>query len=188
MFWRINKTDTMPGVLQEFSTGGHIEQNTGLAFLAQRCFYATEFCHTFHQGGGFVGVELVCNEHPFCLRVGRHGSMDMGNKVLFCPRVAESGVDDFTGSHFKVGDQCLRSMPGVFELMQFQLAFGHRMVRVYPLQCLDSGFFVNTDDMHARFVQLLCLVIEFAHGSDVLPESGFILHFVVQPVFDPVGF
>jgi hypothetical protein len=42
--------------------------------------------------------------------------------------------------------------------------------------------------MDTGFVQFLCLVIKFAYGSDFLPEGGFILHFVVQPIFDPVGF
>ena len=62
MFLGINKTNPVLGVLQELCAGGHIEQNTGLAFLTESCFYTTEFCHTFHQRGRFVGVELVCNE------------------------------------------------------------------------------------------------------------------------------
>lgn len=135
-----------------------------------------------------MGIELICDEYPFCVRVARHGGTNMGNKVLFCPRIPESGADDFAGGHFKVGDQRLRPMSCVLELVQFQLTLGHRMVRVYALQCLDAGFFVNADDMDTGFVQLLCLMIEFAYGSDVLPKRGFILHFVVQPIFDPVGF
>lgn len=135
-----------------------------------------------------MGIELVCNKHPFCVRVARHGGSDMGNKVLFCPRISESGADDFAGGHLKVGDQRLRPMSGVLELVQFQLTFRHLMVRVYAFQCLDAGFFVNADDMDTGFMQLLCLMIEFAYGSDVLPKSGFILHFVIQPIFDPVRF
>jgi hypothetical protein len=53
---------------------------------------------------------------------------------------------------------------------------------------LDAGFFVNADHIYTGFLQFLCLVINFAYGSDFLPKSGFILHFVVQPIFDPVGF
>jgi len=64
MFWGINKTNPVLGVLQELCAGGPIEQNTGLAFLTESCFYTTEFCHAFHQRDRFVGVELVCNEHP----------------------------------------------------------------------------------------------------------------------------
>ena len=100
----------------------------------------------------------------------------------------DGGADHFAGGHLKVRYQRLSPMSGVLEFVQFQLALGHRLVRVYPLQGLYPGFFINTDNMHARFVQLLCLVIEFTYRSEILPEGGFIFHFVVKPVFDPMRF
>ena len=106
----------------------------------------------------------------------------MGNKVFFCPRISDSGTDDFTGSHLKVSDQRLRPMPGILELVQFQLALGHRLVRMYALQCLDAGFFINADHMYTGFVQFLCLVIKFAYDSDVLPKIHYRTLFALSKI------
>lgn len=178
----------MPSVLQKLGAGGHIAQNAGFAFLAQGVFNAAQLRYTGGQRSGFVGVELVGNEHPFGLRVSRHGGADVVDKVLFRAGISQGGTNHFTGGHLEVSYQGLRAVPGVLEFVQFQLAWRHRLVRVYPLQRLDAGFFINTDDMHARFVQLLSLVIELTDRSDVLPKGGLIFYFVVKPVFDPMGF
>ena len=105
----------------------------------------------------------------------------MGNKVFFCPRISDSGTDNFAGGHLKVGDRRLRPMPGVLELVQFQLTLGHRLVRVYALQGLDAGFFVNAD-LDTGFVQFLCLVIKFAYGSDVLPKIHYRTLFALSKI------
>ena len=178
----------MLGVLQELSAGGHALQNAGFTFFTQWLFDAAEFRYTGHQRSGLVGVERVGNEDPFCFGVSGHGGADVADKVLFRAGVSEGGADHFAGGHLKVRYQRLRPMSGVLEFVQFQLAWGHQRVRVYPLQGLSAGFFINTDNMRARFVQLLCLVIELTCRSDVLPEGDFIFHFVVKPVFDPRRF
>src|SRR5664279_2105787 len=164
----IHKTNAMLGVLQKLSAGVHALQNAGFAFLTQWIFYAAEFRHTGYQRSRLVGIDLVGNEDPFCFGVGGHGGTDVVDKVLFCASVPDGGADHFAGGHLKVRYQRLSPMSGVLEFVQFQLALGHRLVRVYPLQGLYPGFFINTDNMHARFVQLLCLVIEFTYRSDTV--------------------
>jgi hypothetical protein len=112
----------------------------------------------------------------------------MGHKIVFGSGVAQGGADDFAGRHFKISNQGLRAMPLVLILVQLQLAFGHGMIRVNPFQCLNAGFFVHADHMRTRFMQFLRLMIEFAHLSDLLPKRRIILGFVIEPIFDSMGF
>ena len=188
MFRGIDKTNPVFCVLQERRAGVHIAQNAGFTFLTQGFLDAAQFGHTRRQRGGFVGVELIGNEHPFCLGVGRYCGADMGDKIGFRAGVTQGGADHLAGGHLKVRDQGLRAVPGVLEFVQFQLARRHRLVRVYPLQGLNAGFFVNTDHMHTRFVQFLGLVIQFTDRPDVLPEGRFVLYLMVQPVLNPMRF
>ena len=113
----IDKTNSVLGVLQELGAGAHIAQNTGFAFFAQGVLDAAQFGHARHQRRGFVGVELVGNEHPVCIGVCGHGAADMRDKISFRAGVAEGGSDHLAGSHLKVCDQSLRAMPGVLEFV-----------------------------------------------------------------------
>jgi len=76
----------------------------------------------------------------------------------------------------------------VLLFVQLQLAFGQGMIRVNPFQCLNAGFFVHADHMHTRFMQFLRLMIELAHRSDLLPKRRIILGFVIESIFDSMGF
>ena len=135
-----------------------------------------------------MGVELVGDKHPFYIWISCYRRTDVGHKVVFGPGLAKSGTDDFTGSHFKIGYQGLCAMPRVFKLVQLKLPFGHGMVGMYPFQCLNARLFINTDHMHARLMKFLCLMVKFTHIPHVLPKVRFILDFMVQPIFDPMGF
>jgi hypothetical protein len=70
-------------------------------------------------------------------------------------------------------------MSRIFKLVQLQFAFGHGMVWMNAFQCLDTRFFVNTDNMDTRLMQRLRLMVEFAHLSDFLPKIRFIFHFMI---------
>ena len=55
-----------------------------------------------------------------------------------------------------------------------------------PLQRLNTGFFINADDMHPRLMQLLRLMIALANRTNLRAERGLVIDFMVQPVPDTV--
>jgi hypothetical protein len=112
----------------------------------------------------------------------------MRDKIFLCPGIAKRRANDFAGGHLKVCNEGLCALPGVLKLMQFQLAFGHGMVWMDPLQGLNARLFVNTDHVYAGFMQRLGLVIVLAYRSDLLPKARLIFDFVIQPIFNSVRF
>lgn len=79
-------------------------------------------------------------------------------------------------------------MPRILELVELQLAGSQGVVGVNPFQRLDTGLLVRADQMHALLMELLRSMVQRADRLDLPPEDCLVLHFVVQPIFDPVRF
>ena len=77
-------------------------------------------------------------------------------------------------------------MPDILELHRLRVARRHRPGRMKPLQRLNTGFFINADDMHPRLMQLLRLMIALANRTNLRAERGLVIDFMVQPVPDTV--
>lgn len=178
----------MVGILQEGRSRVHVLQNPGPTFHAQILFYPTEFGNQSNQAGRFVGIELIDDEDPFRLGIGGHGGPDMLDAIVLGAGISDRGIDDPVRGHLEVGDQCLRAVADVFELLGFRLAGCHRPGGVEAFQRLDAGFLVGADQMHTPRMEFSGLMIESAHRPHVFPEVGFIRHFVIQPVAGSVGF
>ena len=159
-----------------------------MAFHAQILFHPTLFGDPLDQTGRFMGIELIDDEHPCCLGIGFHGGANVADEIFFGARVPDRGADHLACRHLEVGDQRLRPVSDVFKLRGFRFAGLHRTGGVEPFQRLDAGFLIGADQVYSLFMEFRSLVIELAHRPHLFPELGFVFHFVVQPVFDPVGF
>ena len=188
MLGRVHEADAVAGVLQEGGAGIHALQYPGLAFHAQIIFHAAQLGDQPDQAGRLVGVELVHDERPLPFGVGLHGGADVAGKILLGARVAHRRAYDLARRHLEVGDQRLRPVAGILELLGLRLAGFHRAGGVEPLQCLDAGLLVGADQVDPLFVEFPGLVVQFAHRPHLLPEAGLVLHLVVKPVSGPVGF
>jgi hypothetical protein len=79
-------------------------------------------------------------------------------------------------------------VPRILELVELQLGLRHGVVGVNPFQRLDTGLLVRADQMHALLMEFLSLMVQRADRPDLPSEERLVLHFMVQPIFDPVRF
>ncbi len=111
-----------PAILQEGRPRAHVPQNPGPAFHARIFFYPAEAGDQPDQAGRLVGVELVDDEDPLRPGVGGHGGADMAGEIVPGAGVPHRGAGDPARRRLEVGDQCLRAVADVFELLGFRLA------------------------------------------------------------------
>lgn len=196
MLGRVNKANTMALLLQKSRAGGHAVQNATLSLAAQFILDAAQLRDGFDQTLGFVGIQLVANEHPLALRVGFDGRPDVGHKILLGAGVTHRRANysarrypsTGSGHRLKISYQRLGAMPFILELHSLRLARFHRLAWMDALQRLNSSFFIRTDYMHTLFMQFLRLVIQLAYGSDLLPENRFVLHLMIEPISGAMRF
>lgn len=129
-----------------------------------------------------MGVELISDKDPLALGIGRHRLANVCDKILFSAGIADRGTNHLTGRDLEIGDQRLGSMPDLFELDGLGAAWPHRAGWVEPLQRLNPGFFINTDQMNPRLMEFFRLMIEFTDRAYLLPEGGLIVDLMVQPI------
>ncbi len=119
-----------------------------MAFDAQILFRPTPFGDQLHQTGRLVGVELIDDEHPFRLGIGFHDGADVADEIFFGARLPDCGADHPARRHLEVGDQRLRPVADILELLGLRLAGPHRAGGVKPLQRLDAGLLVGADQVN----------------------------------------
>lgn len=129
---------------------------------------------------------LIDDEPPFGLGIGFHGGAKVTDKIVLGAGVAHRGANDLSRGHLEVGDQGLRPMAHVFELLGFRFARRHRAGGMEPFQRLDAGFLVGADHMDPVLMEFSRLRIEPANCPHLLPEPRFVCHLVIQPVAGPV--
>ena len=129
-----------------------------------------------------MGVQLVRDEDPPCLRISDDSGVDMFGKVLFGAGFPDCGGEHFAGVDLKAGNQGLRAVTDVFEFAPFRLSRFHGMRWMEPLQRLDTGHFVSADHMDSLFMSSRCEGIGVAYSGDLLIESLRIIIFGIQPI------
>lgn len=135
-----------------------------------------------------MGIERVHDKHPVAVRIRVDRRPDMSDKILLGPRVTDRGMDHWPRHHVKVGDQGLGAVSNLFKLLGLRFARFHRPGGMAPLQRLDAGFLISTDQVHPLLIEFKGLVVQAADRSDLLPEGGFVGHLMIQPVTDLMRF
>ena len=130
----------------------------------------------------------VTNTHP-AVGIGVHDAPDVRDEVLLGPRWANAWFDHLPGCDDEVGDQAERAMALVLELDLLDVTRARRLRWVYPLQRLDAGLLVGTDDVRSNLRQGGRLAIDLADILDVLLIGNGVLELVFrrQPVPALVG-
>lgn len=136
----------------------------------------------------FMGIELVHDKYPVSKSIRLDRRPDMRDKILLGPSVADRGVDHLPRHHVKVGDQGLGPVSNIFKLLGLRFARFHRPGGMEPLQRLDAGFLISTDQVHPLLIEFKGLVVQAADRPDLLPEGGFVRHLMIQPVTDLMRF
>ena len=81
MLGGIDEADAVRGILEEGRARGHVRQDPRLPLATEIGVGRAVLGDQLHQTGRLVGVELVADEDPLALRVGRHGGGDVGDEV-----------------------------------------------------------------------------------------------------------
>src|SRR6266851_6050839 len=94
-------------------------------------------------------IELVHDEDPRRLRVGRDGLGDMGGEVRLRAGRPDAWGDHLAGGDLEVGDQTLGAVARVLEFLPLNLAWPQHQRRVQPLQGLHPALLVGADGANA---------------------------------------
>jgi len=95
---------------------------------------------------GFVGVEVVEDNMELLIRVGGNDMVHKGQE-FFSPAPLGMHASDLASPDFKSSKQGSRSMPLVLmTLTADSLAIGQSQVALRPLQSLDTGLLIHTED------------------------------------------
>ena len=140
----------MGGIAEKSGTRRHRLQNARLAFLPQVHGDVTTACHETDKGFRLVGVELIDDEGPVCLRVCVKGLGDVSREVSFCTSGTDGRRNDLAGGDFQVSHQAQGTVPLVLKLAPFHLTRLHGFNG--KLKGLDAGFLVGADQMSTLFM------------------------------------
>ena len=121
-----------------------------------------------HQRFRLMGVEIVDDEDPFAVQVGRHRLQHVIGEVLFAARRAQRRGQDATGGDLEIGDQSLGAVADVVRLLPFDESGDRGLGRMPALQGLHPGLLLTADQMHALLVQRRGLLIQSADGGHLL--------------------
>ena len=139
-----------------------------------------------HQRFRRMGVEIVDDEDPFAVQVGRHRLQHVIGEVLFAARRAQRRGQDATGGDLEIGDQSLGAVADVVRLLPFDESGDRGLGRMPALQGLHPGLLVTADQMHALLVQRRGLLIQSADGGHLLVKPRRVLRRRMQPGAGPV--
>src|SRR5216684_4952 len=134
-------------------------------------------------------VELVYDEDPRGRRVGRDSLGDMRGEVRLGASRPDARSEHLAGGDLEVGDQALRAVALILELLPLDLAGPQGQRRVQPLQRLDPALLIGADGVNAGRLTGRRRLIGRADGPDRGVEPVRVRRPVVgQPVARAVRF
>src|SRR4030088_2987553 len=121
-------------------------EHAAFALDAQSALDAAGACNQANHRFGEVDVEVVADDVP--ARVGGGAVKQVAEKsreVLLAAGISDHALD-LAGGDVEGGDQRLSAVTAIFELVPFDLARHHGLVRRNAFQGLDTGLLVDRDD------------------------------------------
>src|ERR1700758_4404439 len=111
-----------------------------------------------------MNVELINDKEPRGLGMGGNSVGDMPRKVFFRPAWSNGRRHDFPRRHVEVGDQALRPVTEIFILGALNQTWLHWQGGGGPLQRLDPGLLIRTNDMSSVLGHGWRMLIHCTHG------------------------
>ncbi len=140
------------------------------------------------QAFRFVGVESIYDKMPFRdVGIRLESSQNMDRKIEFGPCISACQGYDLTLDNIEIRDKSLGSMAAVFEFSTLCFSVIHREIRSIAFQCLDSGYFINTQGGLTLFGEFRGGNICFTNIRNLLLVF-FIFFWRSQPITDSMRF
>ena len=174
----------MRGIRQKLSPRRNRLQYAAFPFCTE-CLHgdAAHDCDEEYQRGGAMRRQVVGDENPARLGIGRNGLFDMSCEVGLIPRLLYSWRDDFAACNLEVADECLRAMAFVFELNLFRMSGNHGPGRGNPFDGLNTGLLINAHRVNSLLFQpIRCRLIRLADLTHLLVEDRQVFGIGVEPV------
>ena len=115
----VNKADLVRGILQERAACVLGLEDPGLALDAERLFEAAVSGHQLDEGCRAGRIELVGDEDPTGIGVGRDSRLNMRGEICLGSRRPEGRADNFAGSDIEVGKQTPGTVSVILKLDTF---------------------------------------------------------------------
>lgn len=128
-----------------------------------------------------MGIELIDNERPAGFFIGVDESLDPRSEVGFGARWIEPRLNDSPCGYLEGGEQTQRTVALVFELAALDKSGNSSFDQA--LQGLNTGLFIDTEQMLAPFMAFDGLAIVLAYRTNLLLE----LYRIVNPWLEPVA-
>ncbi len=178
----IHEANAMAGIGEKGGARTHAGEVAAFAFDAQILLGATLGSHQAHQCLRLMGVELIGDKDPGCLRVGLDGLGDVRGKVGFGARGSHAGCHKLSGCDIQVSDQTQGAMPFLFEFLSLDVTRLHGQRGVEALEGLHTGHLIGTCHMRARRGERRSGLIHLTHRADLRGQFGGIVGRGSEPV------
>ncbi len=172
----------MAWIGEKSGTSAHASEMTAFAFDAQILLDVTLYRHQTNQGFGLMRVELIGDEDPGGLWIDLEGLPDVSGKVGFGACRPYARCHDLPGGYVEVGNQTLRTMPLVFELLALDMTGLDGQGRVQTFQGLDTRHFIGTHHMRARRSKRRCCLVDLADRADLLSQFSGVVGWGSEPI------
>ena len=114
------------------------------------------------------------------------GLGNVNHKVIFGATLSQTGGNNLTRGHFKVGNQANRSMTDILRRLSLNL-LGFDRNRI-SLNGLDASFLVAGNQMDALGVQVLGVGVQLTNLVDLLVKGGWVSNLRLNPALDLMRF
>lgn len=186
MLWRVYNTYSVIFPMEEFRTAFQAFQYAGLPFAAKILRQAALLCSEPDQAFRFMCVQPIADKRPWCPWI-RFDQCPHGlHEILFgtCG-VQVRGFHTPRGNVEETG-QAGRPMANVFKFHTCCLSGDYGLVRIFVLQCLDSGHLVYGYGMAACRTDRFSLMVNGTDFIHFFRKSLRRIHFLggMKPIAD----
>lgn len=150
----------------------------------QRNGLPSTFCNQLDECRRHVCIQLVGNEDPSRLGIGRDGSVDVGNKVGFGTSRSDGRADNLASHNVEVCDQAQCPVADVLELDALHEAGPYGLCLVKRFERLHAGLLVCADHVRALSRKVRGVQVRLAERLDscLVLFGSFQLVFGREPV------
>src|SRR5260370_40630832 len=108
----------------------------------------------------------------------------MGQGILPVARSSPGGLDYPSSDDIEIDEPGQRSMPNIFKLAPEHMAWQHRQIRMFALQCLHTCQFIHADRAFSPFGPFSSTSVDLTPIANLL----ITLHIghLVQPIAEAV--
>lgn len=122
-----------------------------------------------------MDVEIIADKAPLgCQRVRSDPALDVFDKILFVACSAGGACDQFASCNIEVTDKRQRTMPDILKFTPFYFAWTHRQVRVFALQRLYAGHFIQAFGVLPLFGSFRGLFVGSVDVCNFLVKACFV--------------